>query len=109
MSRHTKNPDCSVTVVKQAGYNGDDYFLLLMQKGAGGLADPLPYHFPQAIQSAMATYGKQSGPVAVFDCVVCQILIPLFKLFSALLLSPRSKTVVSGLSPLFHLFATFSI
>ena len=47
MSRHTKNPDCSVTVVKLAGYNGDDHFLLLMLKGAGGLADPLPYHFPQ--------------------------------------------------------------
>jgi len=34
MSRHTNNPDCSVTVVKLAGYNGDDYFLLPMLKGA---------------------------------------------------------------------------
>jgi len=43
------NPDCSVTVtvVKLAGYNGDDHVLLLMLKGAGGLADTLPYHFPQ--------------------------------------------------------------
>ena len=44
MSRHT-NPDCSVTVVKLAGYSGDYHFLLLMLKG--GLEDPLPYHFPQ--------------------------------------------------------------
>ena len=47
MYRHTNNPDCSVTVVELAGYNGDYHFLLLMLKGAGGLADPLPYHFPQ--------------------------------------------------------------
>ena len=39
MSQHTNNTDCSVTVVKLAGYNGDDHFLLLMLKGAGGLAD----------------------------------------------------------------------
>ena len=56
----------------------------------------------------MAAHGNWSGTVAVFVCVVCQILIRLvsvvFKLFNALLLSPRSKTVVSGLSPLFHLF-----
>jgi len=34
MSRHTKNPDCSVAVVKLAGYNSDDHFLLPMLKGA---------------------------------------------------------------------------
>ena len=47
MSRNANNPDCSVTVVKLAGYDGDDHFLLPMLKGAGGLAEPLPYHFPQ--------------------------------------------------------------
>ena len=48
MSLHTINHDCSVTVIKLAGYNRDDNFLLLMLKGAGGLANPLPYHFPQS-------------------------------------------------------------
>jgi len=47
MSRHTNNPDCSVTVVILAGYNDNDHFLLLMLKGTSGLADPLPYHFPR--------------------------------------------------------------
>ena len=61
-----------MTVVKLAGY-GDDYFLLLMLKGAGGLADPLPYHFPQAIQSAMAAYGNQSEPVCL-SCSSCSAL-----------------------------------
>ena len=42
MSRHTNNSDCSMTVVvKLVGYNGDDHFLLLKLKGAGGLADYL--------------------------------------------------------------------
>jgi len=47
MSQLTNNPECSVTVVKLAEYNGDDHFLLLILKGADGLADFLPYHFPQ--------------------------------------------------------------
>ena len=125
MSQHTNNPDCSVTLVKLVGYNGDDHFLLLMLKGVGGLADPLPYHFPQAIRSAMAAYGNQSGPVAVFVCIVCQILVGFSALSCclldlrlsflaclrcssclALLLPPRSKTGVSGLSPLFKLFGS---
>jgi len=37
-------------------YNGDDHFLLVMrQKGVSGLADPLPYYFPQ---------GKNSGHIS---------------------------------------------
>ena len=47
MPRHTNNPDFSVTVVKLAGYNGDDHFLCLKGlkgPGAGGLADTLPYY-----------------------------------------------------------------
>jgi len=47
MSWHTNNTYCSVTVVKLAEYNGDDLFLLLMLKQAGGLEDPLSYHFLQ--------------------------------------------------------------
>ena len=48
VSWHPNNPGCSVTVVKLARHIGDDHFLLLMPKGVGGLADPLPYHFPQS-------------------------------------------------------------
>jgi len=51
----------------------------------------------------MAAYENQSGPVAVFVCVVCQILVKLVFVVLAvrhsLLLSPRSKNGVTGLSP----------
>jgi len=36
-----------VTVVRLAGYNSDDHFLLQMLKGVRGLMNPLPYHFPK--------------------------------------------------------------
>ena len=49
----------------------------------------------------MAAYGNQSGPVAVFALPVRFLsgLSPLFLLFGALLLPPRSKTGISSLSP----------
>ena len=75
MSRLKNNPNFSVTVVKLAGYNGDDHFLILMLKGAGGLVDPLPYHFPQGKdryhislsgQSVLAMLGNSSPVLLCF-------------------------------------------
>ena len=79
MSRHTNNPDCSVTVVKPAAYNGDVHFLLLMLKRGGSLADPLPlpYHFPQGKdryhislsgQSVLVMLGN-SSPALLWGCI----------------------------------------
>ena len=107
MSRHTNNPDCSVTVVKLAGYNNDDdHLLLLMLKWAGGLVDPYLTTFLKIRILITSVY-----QVEVFWlCLETVVLrcsgdaLQLFKLFGTLLLSPRSKTVISGLSPFFKLF-----
>jgi len=72
MSWHTNNPDCSVTVVNLAGCNGDDHFLLLVLKGAGGLVDSLPHQFHQdRIMSVYQVLEIGSLEIGSIECCCC--------------------------------------
>jgi len=73
MSWHPNNPEGSVTGIKMAGYN----FLFQMLTGA------LLIEFTNGIQPAMAAYGNQSEPVAIFVCVVCLFLVGLVSIVQA--------------------------